>query len=351
MMRSTLLSFAAVALVSASAPQASGRLPAVRQFAAQPPASAVQADDASWPPADAFRQGKDGVTPPRLLHQASPQYSAEAMREQIQGNVGLECVVETDGSVKRVRVVRSVDKLFGLDEQAVKAAKQWQFSPGMKDNVAVPVLITIDLTFTLRGPLPPPTEWPEPFTPSSAAQIDTAEWAENVLDVQGLRIRVSYPKTWASRPEARSNRLLFLQSAGGRGTRIFFVENPKPARVQIGSGVTADTLQRLADSARQKMTTPAGSEVKGFGQARAADRFWIWYDVWLPISETANTLAEVLEGSRMWTFVTTEGQQEIVVGCIVLYPKNAPAAIKQQELEQAGAEFAAMLKHVSFQIP
>ena len=311
----------------------------------------------SWPPADALRPGKDGVTPPRLLHQAGPQYTAEAMREQIQGKVGLECVVETDGTVTRVRVVQSLDKLFGLDEKAVNAAKQWRFSPGMKDGVAVPVMITIDLTFTLRGPPPPPAQWPELFTPSRAQAIDTSEWAGNVLDVAGLRIRVSYPKTWAPRTEAQGNRLLFLQSAGGRGTRIFFVENPKPARVQIGSGVTADMLQRLGDSARQKMTTPAGSELKGFGQARALDRFWIWYDVWLPISDAAetppavSTLAQVIEGSRMWTFVTTEGPQEIAVGCIVLYPKNTPDAIKQRELEQAGAEFAAMLKHVSIQVP
>jgi TonB family protein len=321
--------------------------------AAQQPAAPVKPDGGPWPPADASWPGKDGVTSPRLLHQAGPQYTSEAMREQIQGKVGLECVVETDGTVKRVRVVQSLDKLFGLDEKAVNAAKQWRFSPGMKDGVAVPVMITIDLTFTLRGPPPPPAEWPELFTPSGAQAIDTAEWAENVLDVAGLRIRVSYPKTWAPRTEAQGNRLLFLQSAGGRGTRIFFVEHPKPARVQIGAGLTADALQRLADSARQKMTTPAGSELKGFGQARALDRFWIWYDLWLPISEAAetppavSTLAQVIEGSRMWTFVTTEGQQELAVGCIVLYPKNTPDAIKQRELEQAGAEFAAMVKRIS----
>ena len=208
-----------------------------------------------------------------------------------------------------------------------------------------------------QPPAPPahadalPAAWPAPFAPGSSKAVDTSEWAESVSEVPGLRIRVSYPKTWASRAEGRSNRLLYLQSSGGRGTRIFFVENPKPARVQIGAGVTAEALQQLADAARQKMTTPAGSEVKGFGQARAADRFWIWYDLWLPIAGTANSLADVLEGSRMWTFVTTEGQYEIVVGCIVLYPKNTPDAIRQQELEQAGSEFAAMLGQVSIQVP
>jgi outer membrane biosynthesis protein TonB len=37
-----------------------------------------------------------------------------------------------------------------LDAQAVLAAKQWLFNPGMKDGVAVAVRVTIEMSFTLR---------------------------------------------------------------------------------------------------------------------------------------------------------------------------------------------------------
>jgi TonB family protein len=49
-----------------------------------------------------------------------------------------------------VIVLRSLDATFGLDAQAVLAAKQWLFNPGMKDGVAVAVRVTIEMSFTLR---------------------------------------------------------------------------------------------------------------------------------------------------------------------------------------------------------
>ena len=125
-------------------------LSAVASAAPQQAQPTAPSDAGAWPPARAFRPGH-GVIPPRLLSQVTPQYTSDAMRQKIAGKAGLECVVETDGTVQRVRVVRSVDKLYGLDEQAIKAAKQWRFAPGMKDGEAVPVLITIDMAFTLGG--------------------------------------------------------------------------------------------------------------------------------------------------------------------------------------------------------
>ncbi len=117
--------------------------------AKQLPAAAAQTQpDAAWPPPGVVHPGP-GVKNPRVLRQAKPAYPAQAMREKIEGTVVLECVVETDGSVKQVKVVRSLDKTYGLDDEAVKVAKQWQFAPGMKDGYAVPVLVTIEFAFTL----------------------------------------------------------------------------------------------------------------------------------------------------------------------------------------------------------
>jgi TonB family protein len=112
------------------------------------PAISVGAQRAT-PPLGMFRQG-EGVTLPRLLRDVRPQYTSDAMRERIEGTVLVEAVVGRDGAVGEVTIIRSLDRSYGLDDQAVKCAKQWQFMPGMRLGAAVPVVITIELTFTLR---------------------------------------------------------------------------------------------------------------------------------------------------------------------------------------------------------
>jgi len=56
----------------------------------------------------------------------------------------------TDGSVGEAHIIRSLDQQFGLDKEALKTVKQWRFRPGMLKGQAVPVLIQIELSFTLR---------------------------------------------------------------------------------------------------------------------------------------------------------------------------------------------------------
>jgi protein TonB len=92
----------------------------------------------------------NGVSSPRVIREVKPAYTAEAMRAKVQGVVWLRCVVGSDGTVGRVEVVRSLDTVFGLDQEAVKAARQWRFVPGMRLGEPVAVRITIELTFTLR---------------------------------------------------------------------------------------------------------------------------------------------------------------------------------------------------------
>ena len=97
----------------------------------------------------AYRPG-NGVQLPQPLREVKPQYTADAMRAKVQGTVLLECVVLPDGSVGSVEIVRSLDSTFGLDQEAIKAAKQWRFRPGTRFGEPVAVLVTIELTFTLR---------------------------------------------------------------------------------------------------------------------------------------------------------------------------------------------------------
>ncbi len=96
-----------------------------------------------------YRPG-NGVTTPRLLQQVKPAYTSDAMRAKVQGTVLLQCTVLADGSVSDIRVVRSLDPVFGLDQEAVKAARQWRFAPGTRMGEPVKVEITIELSFSLR---------------------------------------------------------------------------------------------------------------------------------------------------------------------------------------------------------
>jgi protein TonB len=90
------------------------------------------------------------VSWPVLVRQVKPEYTTEAVRARTQGTIGLECVVERDGSVGMCDVVRTLSAAFGLDAQAVKAARQWRFRPALRAGEPVPVLVPIELAFTLR---------------------------------------------------------------------------------------------------------------------------------------------------------------------------------------------------------
>lgn len=94
---------------------------------------------------------EDGVALPKPIPPVVyPQYPGEAVRRKIQGKVRVEVVVWDDGTVSpdSVKVTRSVDPLYGLDDAVVRAVKQWRFTPGTKDGQPVAVRIGIDVAFS-----------------------------------------------------------------------------------------------------------------------------------------------------------------------------------------------------------
>jgi TonB family protein len=96
-----------------------------------------------------YRQ-EDGVTLPEVTREVRPRYTPEAMHARIQGRVLLRTIVEADGLVKDVEVVESLDTEHGLDDQATSALKQYEFTPGLWMGQPVPVLITVEMRFTLK---------------------------------------------------------------------------------------------------------------------------------------------------------------------------------------------------------
>jgi len=99
------------------------------------------------PPYDVYRVG-NGVTAPRIVFKVDPQYSIQARELRYQGTVVLEAIIQKDGTVQVIRVVRSLG--FGLDERAIEALAQWRFEPATRFAEPVPVAVNIEINFNLR---------------------------------------------------------------------------------------------------------------------------------------------------------------------------------------------------------
>jgi TonB family protein len=94
------------------------------------------------------RVGGD-VREPTKTKDVKPIYPRDALFAKIGGSVILEAVIGKDGRVASLRVVRS---LPGLDEAAIDAVSQWEYTPTLVIGVPVEVLLTISVTFTTTAP-------------------------------------------------------------------------------------------------------------------------------------------------------------------------------------------------------
>jgi TonB family protein len=89
----------------------------------------------------------EGTTPPKLLKKVEPEYNEDARAAKYQGTVVLQVVIGPDGFAHNIHVMKTLG--LGLDEKAVEAVAQWQFSPGVKDGSPVPVAATVEVNFKL----------------------------------------------------------------------------------------------------------------------------------------------------------------------------------------------------------
>ena len=94
------------------------------------------------------RLGSD-VVPPVPTYQAKPRYTAAAMQAKLSGEVLLEIVVLADGTVGSARILRSLDRRYGLDDEALRTAKLWRFKPATVAGKAVDVIVQLALEFRI----------------------------------------------------------------------------------------------------------------------------------------------------------------------------------------------------------
>jgi protein TonB len=87
------------------------------------------------------------IQPPTKVHHVAPDYPALARDARKSGVVILEAVIAEDGTVREVRVLRSVTL---LDAAAVQAVRQWRFSPTRLNGQPVPIVMTVTVAFSLQ---------------------------------------------------------------------------------------------------------------------------------------------------------------------------------------------------------
>jgi len=88
---------------------------------------------------------RDGIIPPKVIHQVSPKPNSGADGFRISGVVLIGLVVSSHGLPVNVHVVRSVDK--DIDQSAVEAVREWRFEPAHKGDKPVAVRLTIEIRF------------------------------------------------------------------------------------------------------------------------------------------------------------------------------------------------------------
>ncbi len=92
--------------------------------------------------------GSGGYGIPQCLYCPRADYSDEAMKVKIQGVVELLAVVTADGRVTDVQVVKGLG--YGLDENAIKAARTWRLRPALgPDGKPAAVREIIEMQFQL----------------------------------------------------------------------------------------------------------------------------------------------------------------------------------------------------------
>lgn len=97
-------------------------------------------------PEGIYRPG-NGVTPAEVVKRTDPQYSEEARIAKLTGTVKLSLIVGEDGTLRDVTVTSSPG--LGLAEKSLEAIRAWQFKPGMKGGIPVPVIMDAEFQFAL----------------------------------------------------------------------------------------------------------------------------------------------------------------------------------------------------------
>ena len=88
------------------------------------------------------------IKEPALVYRVEPVYPGVAVSANIEGTVILEAIVDEEGRVETVKVLRS---LSVLDKPAIEAVKQWRYSPVLLNGKPEKFILTVAITFRLES--------------------------------------------------------------------------------------------------------------------------------------------------------------------------------------------------------
>jgi periplasmic protein TonB len=87
------------------------------------------------------------IRAPKRIAASAPIYPPVAMSARVDGVVILEAMIDEQGRVDQVRVLKSVPL---LDSAAVDAVRTWRYTPTLLNGVPVAVLMTVTVNFSLQ---------------------------------------------------------------------------------------------------------------------------------------------------------------------------------------------------------
>jgi periplasmic protein TonB len=82
-----------------------------------------------------------------VIYSVEPEFSEEARKAKVAGNVLVGLWIDTEGRPSHVHVVRGIG--MGLDQKAVEAVQQWKFKPAMENGKPVLVELNIEVNFQI----------------------------------------------------------------------------------------------------------------------------------------------------------------------------------------------------------
>ncbi len=88
-----------------------------------------------------------GIKQPLKIRDVRPIYPPIAQQARVQGVVILEALIDADGGVQAARVLRSIPL---LDQAALDAVRQWQYTPTLVNGAPQAVIMTVTVNFTVQ---------------------------------------------------------------------------------------------------------------------------------------------------------------------------------------------------------
>ena len=205
------------------------------------------------------------IKPPTKVKDVRPAYPPDAQRSRIAGTVIIEATIDPNGRVSTAEVVASIP---ALDQAALDAVSQWEFTPTLLDGKAVPVIMTVTVNFTLDGrtttpaiPVRPPSTGgqraPSTSPPGAATPGQPVSGSTSRLTItqDAESMTVSNDPTWGPSPTVAVYRF------DGSETRNLIT---RPARGDSGATVEVEWICRSRWDNGRLVTTIAPASTQPY---------------------------------------------------------------------------------------